>query len=160
MFSTAAPNSTGVVAAARNSSWSWTWPSISSRLISSTAVAQRSPTSSSAPSGSTSSSAAMVAPPAVRAKRTSWSVRRSTRPAKSPATPTGQVSGVGTSPVRCSISSIRASASSPGRSHLLIMVITGRPRRRQTSNSFMVWASSPLAASTSMITESTAASTR
>ena len=39
-------------------------------------------------------------------------------------------------------------------------VMTGMPRCLQTANSFIVCASRPLAASTSMITESTAASTR
>jgi hypothetical protein len=74
--------------------------------------------------------------------------------------PTGQVSGVGVSPVRSAISSMSSRASLPGRSHLLTTVITGMPRCRQTANSFIVCASSPFAASMSMTAASTAVSTR
>ena len=74
--------------------------------------------------------------------------------------PTGQVSGVGTRPVRSLTSSISSSASLPGRSHLFTTVITGMPRCRQTANSFIVCASRPLAASMSITAASTAVSTR
>ena len=74
--------------------------------------------------------------------------------------PTGHVSGVGTSLISSWISSISVSASSPGRSHLLMTVITGRPRALQTRKSFSVWGSSPLAASISITAASTAESTR
>ncbi len=74
--------------------------------------------------------------------------------------PTGQVSGVGTSLICSWISSISARASSPGRSHLLMTVITGMPRALQTRNSFSVCGSRPLAASTSITAASTAESTR
>ncbi len=74
--------------------------------------------------------------------------------------PTGQVSGVGTSLISSWISSISASASRPGRSHLLMTVITGMPRALQTRKSFSVCGSSPLAASTSITAASTAESTR
>ncbi len=50
--------------------------------------------------------------------------------------PTGQFSGVGTSPIACWISSIFFSASRPGRSHLFTTVITGMGSARHTSNSF------------------------
>ena len=74
--------------------------------------------------------------------------------------PTGQVSGVGRSPISFSISSISSRASCPGRSHLLTTVITGMRRCRHTWKSFSVCGSSPLAASTSITAASTAASTR
>ena len=74
--------------------------------------------------------------------------------------PTGHVSGVGTRPVRAWISSISASGSRPGRSHLLMTVMIGTPRWRQTSNSFIVCGSRPFAASMSITALSTADSTR
>ncbi len=87
-------------------------------------------------------------------------VVRSSTPRKSPAIPTGQVNGVGTSPVRVWISSISSSGSRPGRSHLFTTVTIGTPRLRHTSNSFIVCGSRPLAASSSMTALSTAVSTR
>ena len=54
---------------------------------------------------------------------------------------------MGRSPIRAWISSISSRASRPGRSHLLINVITGMPRCLQTWNSFRVCGSRPLAAS-------------
>ncbi len=159
-LSTAEPNSTGVVWPARNASWSCTCPIASSSSDSSTAVVQASPSSAAARSGSTRSSGATVAPPAVRVKRMKSPDERSRTPRKSPAMPTGQVSGVGSRPVRSRISSMSCRASRPGRSHLLTTVITGIPRCRQTSNSFIVCGSSPLAASSSITALSTAASTR
>ena len=105
-------------------------------------------------------SGARVAPPAVRVYFTNSPVRRSRTPRKSPASPTGHVSGVGRSLICCSISSIRANGDRPGRSHLLITVITGMPRRAQTRKSLRVWGSSPFPASMSITAESTADSTR
>ena len=87
-------------------------------------------------------------------------VARSISPRKSPATPTGQFTGAGLSPIRCSISSSSSSGSRPGRSHLFTNVITGTARLRQTSNSFSVCGSSPLAESSNMTAPSTADSTR
>ena len=58
-----------------------------------------------------------------------------------------------------SISSSSSSGVLPGRSHLLMNVISGMLRSRHTSNSFSVWGSMPLASST-MIAASAAASTR
>ncbi len=74
--------------------------------------------------------------------------------------PTGQVSGVGVSPVRSLTSSMSSRASLPGRSHLLTTVMTGIPRCRQTANSFIVCVSRPLAASMSITAASTAVRTR
>ena len=55
-------------------------------------------------------------------------VLRSITPRKSPATPTGQVTGAGRGPIRCSMSSSsRSTGSRPGRSHLLTKVRAGRP---------------------------------
>ena len=105
-------------------------------------------------------SGARVAPPAVRVYFTNSPVRRSSTPRKSPASPTGQVRGVGRSLICCSIRSISSSAASPGRSHLLMTVITGMPRSAQTLKSLSVCGSSPLPASTSITAESTADSTR
>src|SRR5665647_1083502 len=68
--------------------------------------------------------------------------------------------GAGCSPVRWWISSMRSRASLPGRSHLLMTVMIGILRCLQTSKSFIVWASRPLAASTSITAASTADSTR
>ena len=58
-------------------------------------------------------SGARVAPPAVRVYFTNSPVRRSSTPRKSPASPTGQVSGVGRSLICCSIWSISSSADEP-----------------------------------------------
>ena len=49
------------------------------------------------------------------------------------ATPTGHVTGMGRSPIVCSTSSSSSSASRPGRSHLLMKVITGMLRWRHTT---------------------------
>ncbi len=103
---------------------------------------------------------ARPAPPGVRVNAVNSPVLRSISPRNSPATPTGQLSGVGRSRIRCSISSSSSSGSRPGRSHLLTKVMTGMCRLRQTSNSFRVCGSRPLAESSSMIAQSTASSTR
>ena len=78
--------------------------------------------------------------------------RRRCRPARSAAWAAGRSAAW--------ISSISSSGSRPGRSHLLMMVITGMPRCLQTRNSLRVCGSSPLAASTSITAASTADSTR
>ena len=113
-----------------------------------------------AAAGSRIVSSARPAPPGVRSNVTYSPVARSTRPRKSPAIPTGQFTGAGCRPIRCSISSSSSSGSRPGRSHLFTNVITGTPRLRHTSNSFSVCGSRPLAESSSMIAQSTADSTR
>ena len=84
---------------------------------------------------------------------------RSRRAGRRPS-PTGHVAGVGRSPIWASISSSSSSGSRPGRSNLLRNVSTGSRRVRQTSNSLRVCASMPLAASSTITTASTAASTR
>ena len=127
---------------------------------SSTASDQLLPWLSAASSGVKYSVSAMLAPALLRWNRAKRSLRRSQTPRKSPEMPTAQVSGMGCRPVRSVISSISASASRPGRSHLLMTVMMGRFRCLQTSNSFMVCVSRPLAASTSITAQSTAASTR
>ncbi|SLH73455.1 Uncharacterised protein [Mycobacteroides abscessus subsp. abscessus] len=155
---------TGEVCPARNSSWSWSWPVAESSSLSSAAVVHASPSRSCACSGVSESSGAMVAPPAVRVK---WmystgapSGPRRSSPRKSPAMPTGRNSGVGVRPMRSSISSSSSSGARPGRSHLLMTVMTGMPRWRQTWKSLRVCGSRPLAASMSMTAASTAVSTR
>ena len=100
------------------------------------------------------------APRSVRVKRMYSPLRRSTTPRRSPAMPTGQVTGVGRRPIWASISSRSSSGSRPGRSYLLRNVSTGSRRARQTSNSLSVWDSMPLAVSSTMTTASTPASTR
>jgi len=157
---TAEANSTGVVRPARKDSWSWSAPVASSSEASSSAASHAAPSRAAACSGVNRSSGAMRAPPAVWVYRTYSPVARSTTPRKSPAMPTGQVRGVGVSPVRSAISSISSRGSRPGRSHLFTTVMIGMPRCLQTANSFMVWGSRPLAASMSMTAASTAASTR
>ena len=77
-------------------------------------------------------------------------VRRSSTPLKSPAMPTGQVSGVGVSPMRRGSRPSARVASRPGRSHLLITVMIGMRRCRHTWNSLSVCGSRPLAASISI----------
>ncbi len=156
----AAPNSTGVHTPARKASMSRTAPISSSSSSSSRAVRQASPSSRAARSAGTRSSIARVAPPGVRRNRVNAPSARPMRPRKSPAAPTGQVSGAGRSPMRCSTSSSSSSGSRPGRSHLLTNVITGMRRCRHTSNSLSVCASRPFAESSSMTAPSTAASTR
>jgi hypothetical protein len=59
-----------------------------------------------------------------------------------------------------STSLIRSKGSRAGRSSLFTKVTMGVPRMRQTWKSFFVWASTPLAASMSMIAQSAAVSVR
>ncbi len=61
--------------------------------------------------------------------------------------PTGQVRGTGRMPNSDSISSISSRGARPGRSHLLMNVMTGTPRLRQTRYSLRVWVSMPRARS-------------
>ena len=79
---------------------------------------------------------------------------------KSRPRPTGQVIGVVSSASVFSISSRRSKVSRLSRSILLMKVMIGMSRSRQTSNSFRVRASMPLAASITMTAESTAVSVR
>ena len=77
---------------------------------------------------------------------------RSTTPRKSPAMPTGQVTGRrARSTAGASTWSSSSSGSRPGRSHLLMNVSSGRLRSRHTSNSLSVCGSMPLAASSTII---------
>ena len=77
-------------------------------------------------------------------------VRRLYTPLYFPSRPTGQVMGYTLICRIFSTSSIRSKGSRPKRSSLLIKVKIGRWRRWQTQNSFLVWGSTPLAASISM----------
>ena len=63
-------------------------------------------------------------------------------------------------PSTASSSSINWMGSREGRSSLLMKVKIGTPRRAQTSKSLRVWDSTPLPASMTMITASTAVRTR
>ena len=131
----AEPTNSGVESPARNDARSTSAPTASSRPISSCAVCHAAPSSAAATSVGTSSSGASEAPRSVRVKRMYSPVRRSMTPRRSPAMPTGHVTGVGRRPIWASISSSSSSGSRPGRSYLLRNVSTGRRRARQTSNS-------------------------
>ena len=72
----------------------------------------------------------------------------------------GQVIGQVRIPSTSSTSCKSSSGSRPGRSILLTKVKIGIPRRRQTWNSFLVWASTPLAESISITAASAAARVR
>ena len=74
--------------------------------------------------------------------------------------PIGQLAGVASSASVCSISSSRSNGSRPSRSSLLMKVMIGTSRRRQTSNSLRVCSSMPLAASMTITALSTAVSVR
>ena len=74
--------------------------------------------------------------------------------------PIGQVSTVRSSASPDEISSSSASGSCPSRSILLMKVMIGISRRRQTSNSLRVWLSIPFAASITITAASTALSVR
>ena len=74
--------------------------------------------------------------------------------------PIGQVIGAQTTPSTFSISSSSSIGSRPSRSSLLMKVMIGVSRRRQTSMSLMVRASTPLAQSITIRAESTAVSVR
>ena len=81
-------------------------------------------------------------------------------PTKSRPRPTGQFTGAVSSASVFSISSSRSNGSRLSRSILLMKVMIGMSRSRQTSNSLRVRASMPLAASITMTAESTAVSVR
>ena len=81
-------------------------------------------------------------------------------PRNSGPSPSGQFFAYTRSCKVFSISSSNSSGSFAGRSILLTNVKIGIPRIRQISNSFSVCDSMPFAASMTMITESTAISTR
>ncbi len=72
--------------------------------------------------------------------------------------PMGKLKGTTLSPSFCSTSSKRSKASFPSLSSLLINTIMGMLRIRQTSTSFSVCSSTPLATSITTITLSTAVS--
>ena len=72
----------------------------------------------------------------------------------------GQDAGVTSIARFCWISSMISKVSRLSRSILLQNVRIGRSRRRQTSNSFCVWDSTPFAPSITMIAASTAVSVR
>jgi hypothetical protein len=74
--------------------------------------------------------------------------------------PMGQVTGAQWILRTDSISSSNSRGSRTSRSILLMKVMMGVSRRRQTSSSLMVCSSTPLAASTTMTAASTAVSTR
>ena len=74
--------------------------------------------------------------------------------------PIGQLIGVTSSARVEAISSSSSNGSRPSRSILLMKVMIGTSRSRQTSNSLRVCASMPLAASITMTAESTAVSVR
>jgi len=81
-------------------------------------------------------------------------------PAKLRPRPIGQFTGAVSSASVFSISSRSSKGSRLSRSILLMKVTIGMSRSRHTSNSFRVRASIPLAASMTMMAESTAVSVR
>jgi len=74
--------------------------------------------------------------------------------------PIGQVTGAQVTLSTFSISSSRSSGSRPSRSSLLMKVMIGVSRSRQTSMSLIVRSSTPFAQSMTMSAESTAVSVR
>lgn len=74
--------------------------------------------------------------------------------------PIGQVTGAHWMPSTVSTSSSRSIGFLPSRSSLLMKVMMGVSRRRQTSINLMVRSSTPLATSITISAESTAVSTR
>ncbi len=88
---------TGVVSPARKRSWSWSASSSGEQLVLLDRLGpQRGVVLLDLVGAGIRCSGARVAPPAVRVYFTNSPVRRSRTPRKSPASPTGQVSGVGT----------------------------------------------------------------
>ena len=156
----AEPTKTGVDSPARKDSTSTSASMASSNEQLSSAVVHAVPSSSAARSTGIISSGANEEPRAVRVKRMYSPVRRSITPRKSPGMPTGHVAGVGRKPICFSTSSRSSKGSRPGRSNLLKKVITGKLRERHTWKSFSVCGSIPFAVSSTMMTASTAASTR
>ena len=74
--------------------------------------------------------------------------------------PSGQVTGAQSMCSTDSISSSSSTGERTSRSSLFTKVMIGVLRSRQTSSSLIVWASTPLAASITITTASTAVSTR
>ncbi len=74
--------------------------------------------------------------------------------------PIGQLTGAQSMPRTASISSSRATGGRTSRSILLTNVMMGVARRRHTSRSLIVCASTPFAASITITAASTAVSTR
>ncbi len=103
---------------------------------------------------------ALYAPPGTRSKRCTCLLRLSKTPRNEGPLPRGQMTGEAWMPRTASSSSMSANGLRVGRSHLFMNVKIGIPRRRHTSKSLRVWASTPLAASITMSTASTAVSTR
>ena len=87
-------------------------------------------------------------------------VAKSSTPSNVPPIPTGQLCGLTSSASVSATSSSSSNGDLPSRSTLLTKVMIGTERSRQTSNSFLVCGSMPLAASITMIAESTAVSVR
>jgi hypothetical protein len=87
-------------------------------------------------------------------------VAKSSTPWNMPPMPTGQACGLTSSASMSATSSSSSNTGRPSRSTLLTNVMIGTERRRQTSNSLRVCGSMPLAASITMIAESTAVSVR
>ena len=81
-------------------------------------------------------------------------------PASARPMPIGQVTGAQAILSTCSISSSSSIGSRPSRSSLLMKVMMGVSRSRQTSISLMVRASTPLAQSITISAESTAVRVR
>ena len=81
-------------------------------------------------------------------------------PRSKPPMPAGQIIGAVSSASFEAISSISSKGFWPSRSILLMKVMIGTSRKRQTSKSFSVCASMPLAASITMIALSAAVSVR
>ena len=104
---------------------------------------------------------ATCAPPTEAFSKASRSpAAMSTTPTNSRPEPTGQLRAQAWMPSTSSTSVSTSSGERPGRSHLLMNVITGMPRRRQTANSFFVCVSTPLAASSTITAQSAAVSVR
>jgi hypothetical protein len=81
-------------------------------------------------------------------------------PSNMPPMPTGQLIGHTSSASASATSSSRAKGARPSRSTLLMKVMIGTLRSRQTSNNLRVCASMPRAASITITAESTAVSVR
>mmetsp|Transcript_37472 Transcript_37472/g.95841 ORF Transcript_37472/g.95841 Transcript_37472/m.95841 type:complete len:226 (-) Transcript_37472:486-1163(-) len=133
-------------------------PSSSSSSISSSTCASRSASMASTTAGSSSASSTRELP--FLPYSTYFRPTRSKIPAKRLPEPTGQFMGNDASPNSASSWSMISSGSSAGRSSLFTNVKMGRFLMRATSKSLRVWASIPLAASTSMTVLSAAESVR
>src|SRR6185437_941338 len=158
----AEPKKTGVWPPSRNDSRSNAWEAPCSSSISPFAWTNASPKRASFPGlarpATISSSSTRRSSPGRKTRMRS--ARMSKTPPKRLPMPTGQVKGtVGIRSTR-SISSRRASGSRVSRSILLMKVMIGVSRARQTSSRRMVCASTPFTPSITMSAASTAVSTR